>query len=71
MESFIRDHVMKHIKNNNLLSICQHGFVLFINDMSKVVHNSTAMFADDAKLYSGIKTEADSELLQQDLQALQ
>ena len=27
LESLIRDHVMQHINDNNLLSPCQHGFV--------------------------------------------
>ncbi len=27
MESLVRDHVMKHIEDNDLLSACQHGFV--------------------------------------------
>ena len=27
MESFLRDHVMKHLMDNNLLSKKQHGFI--------------------------------------------
>ena len=46
-------------------------FVLFINDMPEVVHNCIALFADDAKLFSGINDDVDHGLLQEDLQALQ
>ena len=39
--------------------------------MPEVVHNCIALFADDAKLFSGINDDVDHELLQEDLQALQ
>jgi hypothetical protein len=45
-------------------------FVLFINDMPDAVHNFIALFADDAKLFSKIADDMDSQLLQEDLQQL-
>ena len=46
-------------------------FVTFINDLPKAARNSfILLFADDCVLYRQVKSKADSELLQQDLQHL-
>ena len=45
-------------------------FLLFINDLPTGISNFIKMFADDTKLYSGLRT-ADDDCLQKDLQVLQ
>ena len=46
-------------------------FVLYINDLPRVVQNSSvALFADDAKCYMNINSINDCQLLQNDLHAL-
>ena len=42
-------------------------FLLYINDLSSVVQSYIKIFADDTKLFSAIKDEYDSEVLQNDL----
>ena len=45
-------------------------FLLFINDLPTGISNFIKMFADDTKLYSGLRT-ADDDSLQKDLEVLQ
>ena len=45
-------------------------FIIFINDMPKVVHHLLKLFADDSKLIGIIKNQKDIEFLQDDLDAL-
>ena len=46
-------------------------FVLYINDLPSVAqHTKIALFADDAKCYTNVKTSSDCERLQADLNAL-
>ena len=42
-------------------------FLLFINDMPDVVHNVIALFADDAKLFSSIRSDSDMLRLRHDI----
>ena len=42
-------------------------FVLFINDMPEVCSNACQLFADDAKIFCGVKSSEDEEKLQKDL----
>ena len=42
-------------------------FVIFINDMPNVVKNCCELFADDAKLYRPVLSEADTQSLQSDI----
>ena len=42
-------------------------FVIFINDMPKVIKNYCKLFADDANLYARITCKDDNALLQEDL----
>ena len=46
-------------------------FVIYINDLPSVISSTAKLFADDTKVYSEIKTEADRAILQSDLQALE
>ena len=46
-------------------------FILFINDLPEFVHNAIALFADDAKIFSVIKSLDDHKILQNDLVLLQ
>ena len=47
-------------------------FLTFINDLPKAARNSfIRLFADDCVLYRQVKSKADCELLQQDLQHLE
>ena len=45
-------------------------FVIFINDMPEVVTNMCQLFADDAKIFSGISSKDDVASLQSDLDNL-
>ena len=45
-------------------------FLLYINDLPSVVQSCIKIFADDTKLFSAIKDEYDSEVLQNDLYLL-
>lgn len=45
-------------------------FLIYINDMSEGLENEVKLFADDAKIYSRIEHERDSESLQRDLNKL-
>ena len=45
-------------------------FVIFINDMPNVVKNCCKLFADDAKLYRPVLSEADTQSLQSDIDNL-
>ena len=45
-------------------------FVIFINDMPNLVRNSCKLFADDAKIYTSIKTNADTSSLKGDINSL-
>ena len=45
-------------------------FVIFINDLPKVVQTTAQMFADDTKLFTSIANEDDREQLQEDLDRL-
>ena len=45
-------------------------FLLYINDLPSVVQSYIKIFADDTKLFSAIKDEYDSEVLQNDLYLL-
>ena len=45
-------------------------FVIFINDMPNVVKNCCKLFADDAKLYRPVISEADTQSLQSDIDNL-
>jgi ribonuclease P/MRP protein subunit RPP40 len=42
-------------------------FVLYINDLDRVVKCNLSLYADDSKLYKRISSDADCNLLQQDL----
>ena len=42
-------------------------FVIFINDMPKVIKNYCKLFADDAKLYARITCKDDNASLQEDI----
>ena len=45
-------------------------FLLFVNDQPQWITTNIRMFADDAKVWSRISTECDSQLLQKDLDSL-
>ena len=45
-------------------------FVIFINDMPDVVNSMCQLFADDAKIFRGLKAKADVSALQDDLNSL-
>jgi len=45
-------------------------FLLFVNDLRDWVKNSMRMFADDVKTWSAIRTDADNNSLQEDLNSL-
>ena len=45
-------------------------FVIFLNDMPNVVKNCCKLFADDAKLYRPVLSEADTQSLQSDINIL-
>ena len=45
-------------------------FVVFINDMPRVIKNCCKLFADDAKIYSAIQSEDDTVSLQNDINSL-
>ena len=45
-------------------------FVVFINDMPRVINNCCKLFADDAKIYSAIHSEDDTVSLQNDINSL-
>ena len=42
-------------------------FLLFVNDLPDWIKSSIKMFADDSKMWRGIKEEDDKETLQSDL----
>lgn len=46
-------------------------FLLYINDMPAEAKSTTRLFADDSLLYRTIRSTEDSQILQEDLQALQ
>jgi len=46
-------------------------FLAYINDLPERVRSACRLFADDSLLYKVIKTQADAELLQEDLDKLQ
>ena len=46
-------------------------FVIYVNDMPEVVQSNLLLYADDSKLFRGIRDDTDTEALQQDLDALQ
>ena len=45
-------------------------FVIFINDLPEMVHNTAKIFADDTKLFRTITSEGDRHQLQEDLKHL-
>ena len=45
-------------------------FLLYVNELPNLMHNSVKMFADDMKLYSGISSSRDAQQIQQDLDTL-
>jgi len=45
-------------------------FLLYVNELPKIVHNTAKMFADDTKIYSSIIDELDCDKLQDDLNSL-
>ena len=45
-------------------------FLIFINDMPSCVSSPIKLFADDSKLYRGIQSMSDVEILQEDLNNL-
>ena len=45
-------------------------FLLYINDLPSIVQSYIKIFADDTKLFSAIKDEYDSEVLQNDFYLL-
>ena len=45
-------------------------FLLYVNDIPKLVRCKITLFADDIKVWSEIRSEADCRLLQDDLDAL-
>ena len=46
-------------------------FLVFIKDLPREVHSPVRLFADDCLIYRSINKREDSEILQQDLAALQ
>ena len=52
--------------------LCPLLFVLFINDIYENINKDTniALFADDTKVWRYIKSEADCEILQKDINTL-
>ena len=45
-------------------------FVMFINDMPRVIKNCWKLFADDAKIYSTIQSDDDTVSLENDINSL-
>ena len=45
-------------------------FVIYVNELPKLVNSTMKMYADDAKLYWTITNEADCKMLQDDLEVL-
>ena len=45
-------------------------FTIYINDLPDLVHNTTKLFADDAKIYSVVNNANDQDDLQNDLKQL-
>ena len=85
MEKLVRNEIMEHLINNNLLSKFQHGFIkarscttqllAVLDDWTDVIEhgeNVDALYlADDTKVYRNIKTHIDREVLQSDLSRLE
>jgi hypothetical protein len=46
-------------------------FILYVNDMPEAVQSSLLLYADDAKMYRPIRSTADVEQMQTDIDALQ
>ena len=45
-------------------------FLLYVNELPRLIHSRVKMFADDMKLYRAICSDRDTKLLQQDLDTL-
>ena len=45
-------------------------FLIFINDLDSAVESSVLKFADDAKLFAKVNSDADREIIQKDLHQL-
>ena len=45
-------------------------FVLYVNELPRLVRSNIKMFADDAKIFRGINDTMDAQELQEDLNAL-
>jgi hypothetical protein len=84
IEAFLKDRRQRVNVNNNLsawkdvTSGVPQGsvigpllFVIYINDLPEMVHNTLKLFADDTKLYSQVETEEDCQQMQADIDALQ
>ena len=45
-------------------------FLLYVNELPRLIHSRVKMFTDDMKLYRAICSNRDTKLLQQDLDTL-
>ena len=45
-------------------------FLLYVNDLPDIINCTVKLFADDAKLFTGVSSHSDAEAMQADLDAL-